>query len=76
MKGERTGAAIHWTFLALLTFTIVVLVSVGINALTRSDWGQAAMFLLVAAIVLVPRLVLSVWAWRNTKLSHPHPTSN
>jgi hypothetical protein len=71
---------VHWTYLALAAFVVVALTADGIADFTRSEWGRGAWLLFALAVIVTPKIVIHVhlarWRAAQTKLSHPHPTSN
>lgn len=48
---------IHWTRLVLLAFIVAAVVTNGVGALSRAEWGRAAVDLLGAVILVAPTLV-------------------
>ena len=74
---SRTGAAVYWTRRALLAVLAVVVLALGVGALTRHEWGKGVGFLLAAVVIITPAIVTHWYITRDdSKLSHPHRDSN
>jgi hypothetical protein len=68
---------VYWTRRAFLALLAVVVLAMGVGALTRDEWGKAASLLVAAVVIVTPAIVTQWYITReDSKLSHPHSESN